>query len=203
MKARVRPLVLTLLIATALGTTTGCIRLPSPLGPEGFDAPLTAPDEPSSPAPLPEESADPDTGDDLGGAFAERDRFFEEQQLPLDGTPLVAVTPAQKDFIAQQKAYVEEQGATWTAQEDSLSLALAADACETAILNFHEVNADLLRTHVATSPLFAQLVPADLQGDDRTFAESPIASVMVFGTTFLCPDDGDAWVDAYTEVYGG
>lgn len=203
MKARLRPLVLTLVVATALGTTTGCIRLPSPLGPQGADAPLTAPGEPSSSAPFPDDSATPDAGDDLGGAFAERERFFQEQQLPLDGTPLVAVTPAQKEFIAEQKAYVEEQGATWTAEEESLSLALAADACETAILNYHEIDADLLRTHVATSPLFANLVPADLQGQDRTNAEAPIASVMVFGTTFLCPDDGDAWISAYTEVYGG
>ncbi|MBT9607062.1 hypothetical protein [Microbacterium sp.] len=203
MKARVRPLVLSLIVAMALGTTTGCIRLPSPLGPEGAGAPLTAPADPSSPAPLPDASASPDAGDEWGDAFAERDRFFEEQQLPLDGTPLVAVTPEQKEFIAQQKAYVEEQGATWTAQEESLSLALAADACETAILNAHAIDADLLRTHVATSPLFAQLVPADLQGGDRTSAEAPIASVMVFGTTFLCPDDGDAWIEAYIEVYGG
>lgn len=203
MKARVRPLVLTLIVATALSTTTGCIRLPSPLGPHGPDAPLTAPGEPSAQPPLPEESGDPAPGDDVEDAFAERERFFEEQQLPLDGTPLTAVTPAQKEFIAQQKAYVEEQGATWTDQEESLSLALAADACETAILNHHDIDSDLLRSHVATSPLFAQLLPADLQGDDRTFAESPIASVMVFGTTFLCPDDGDAWIAAYTEVYGG
>lgn len=203
MKARLRPLVLTLLVATALSTTTGCIRLPSPLGPDGMNAPLTAPEESAAPAPLPDDSATPGAGDDFGDAFAEREKFFQEQQLPLDGTPLTAVTPAQQEFIAQQKAYVEEQGVEWTAQDESLSLALAADACETAILNNHEIDADLLRTHVATSPLFAQLVPADLQGDDRTSAEAPIASVMVFGATFLCPDDGDAWISAYTEVYGG
>jgi hypothetical protein len=199
MKARLRPLVLTLVVATALGTTTGCIRLPSPLGPDGMTPPLTAPGEST---PFPGDSASPDA-DDLGDAFAEREKFFEEQQLPLDGTPLVAVTPEQKEFIAEQKAYVEEQGVAWTAQDESLSLALAADACETAILNDHAVDADLLRTHVATSPLFAQLVPADLQGDDRTYAEAPLASVMVFGATFLCPDDGDAWITAYQAVYGG
>lgn len=203
MKARLRPLVLTLLVATALGTTTGCIRLPSPLGPDGMTAPLTAPGESSAPTPFPGDAASPGAGDDLGDVFAEREKFFEEQQLPLDGTPLVAVTAAQKEFIAQQKAYVEEQGVAWTAQDESLSLALAADACETAILNDHAIDADLLRTHVATSPLFAQLVPADLQGDDRTSAEAPIASVMVFGATFLCPDDGDDWIAAYTDVYGG
>ncbi|MFS0793863.1 hypothetical protein [Microbacterium sp. 1P10AE] len=203
MKARLRPLVLTLIVATALGTTTGCLRLPSPLGPDGMSAPLTAPGESTDPTPFPGESASPDAGDDVGDAFAEREKFFEEQQLPLDGTPLVAVTPEQKEFIAEQKAYVEEQGVAWTAEDESLSLALAADACETAILNNHAIDADLLRTHVATSPLFAQLVPADLQGDDRTYAEAPIASVMVFGATFLCPDDGDAWISAYTEVYGG
>ena len=202
MKARLRPLVLSLIVATALGTTTGCIRLPSPLGPDGFDAPLTAPGESPDPSPFPDDSATPEPGDEFADAFAEREKFFQDQQLPLDGTPLVAVTPAQKEFIAEQKAYVEDQGLTWTADDENLSLALTADACETAILNSHDVDADVLRTHVATSPLFAQLVPADLQGEDRAYAEAPIASLMVFGTTFLCPDDGDAWISAYTEVYG-
>lgn len=59
------------------------------------------------------------------------------------------------------------------------------------------------RVHVSTSPLFAQLIPADAQGEARTQAEAPIASVMVFGATFLCPEDGDAWVAAYQDVYGG
>ncbi len=203
MKARLRPLVLTLIVATALGTTTGCIRLPSPLGPDGMQAPLTAPDDASA-APLePTDAAGPDAGTSSEDPLAERDRFFEEQQLPLDGTPLVAVTPAQKEFIAEQRAYVEEQGFEWTAEEESLSLALVADACETAILNSHAVDADILRAHVATSPLFSQLVDPSLQGEQRTAAEDPIANLMVYGTTFLCPQDSDAWIDAYTEVYDG
>lgn len=203
MKARLRPLALSLVLVAALGTTTGCIRLPSPLGPDAAGAPLTAPAEPSDPAPLPDDPTSPGTGDDLDDPFAERERFFEEQQLPLDGTPLVAVTPAQKQFIDEQKAYAQEQGVEWTAQDESLSLALVADACETAILSSHVVDATTLQAHVATSPIFAQLVPAELQGSERTAAEAPIASLMVYGTTFLCPDDGDAWIDAYTEVYGG
>ncbi|MGC0370850.1 hypothetical protein [Microbacterium sp. SLBN-111] len=205
MKARLRPLALTLLVATALGTTTGCIRLPSPLGPDGMGAPLTAPGESAAPTPFatPDDSADPLTGDDVDAAFAERERFFEEQQLPLDGTPLVAVTPAQKQFVAEQKDYAAQQGIEWTDRDESLSLALVADACETAILSHHHVDATTLQAHVATSPIFAQLVPADLQGTERANAEAPIASLMVYGTSFLCPDDADAWLAAYTDVYGG
>lgn len=203
MIARVRPLALTLIVLAALSTTTGCIRLPSPLGPDGQGAPLAVPDDTSTSSPAPDDEAGPATGDDVDSAFAERERFFEEQQLPLDGTPLVAVTPAQKQFVAEQKDYAAQQGIEWTARDESLSLALVADACETAILSYHDVDAMTLQAHVATSPIFAQLVPADLEGSERAAAEAPIASLMVYGTTFLCPDDSDAWIDAYTEVYGG
>ena len=203
MKASLRPLALTLIVAAALGTTTGCFRLPSPLGPDGMQAPLAAPDEPFVATPAPTDGSSPDAGAAAEDPIAERDRFLQEQQLPLDGTPLVAVTPAQKQFIEDQKSYVEEQGYEWTAEEENLTLALVADACETAILNSHVVNADTLRTHVATSPLFAQLVDPSLQGEERTAAEDPIANLMVYGTSYLCPKDSAAWLLAYTEVYGG
>lgn len=194
---RTRPLALTLTLTAMLAVTTACVPLPSPLGPEG--AATVAPE-----APLPgDERTGVPAEEDLGDPLAERDRFFEEQGLPLDGSPLSAVTPAQKEFIAQQQAYAREMGREWTDQDESFSLALVADACETAILSSHDVDGTTLQAHVATSPLFAQLVPADVQGAQRTQAEAGIASLMVFGTTFLCPEDGDAWIAAYEEVYGG
>ena len=201
MNARTRPLVLSLTLAAVLLATTACIPLPSPLGPDGAEGrPTSAPDAAQSPAPEESTTVDPD---DVGDVFAEREEYFREQQLPMDGSPLVAVTPAQKEFIAEQRAYVEQQGSTWTATDESLALALAGDACETAILNRHQIDATTMSTHVATSPLFAQLVPSDLQGAARTQAEKPIASVMVFGATFMCPADGEQWLAAYQEVYGG
>lgn len=201
MDARTRPLVLTATLAAVLLGATACFPLPSPLGTDdAAGTPTPVPTVEESIAPQDETTATPDDFEDV---FAERDAFFREQQLPLDGSPLVAVTPAQQDFITQQKAYVEEQGLAWTASDESLALALAGDACETAILSRHQVDASTLSAHVTTSPLFAQLIPSDLDGAARTQAEAPIASVMVFGTTFLCPDDGDQWVAAYQDVYGG
>ncbi|BFM23517.1 hypothetical protein QE430_002111 [Microbacterium testaceum] len=198
MDARLRPLALGLALVAVLGVTTACIPLPSPLPPDAEASPAT--EESGTPVPEYSGTVAPDGVEDV---FAEREEYFREQQLPMDGSPLVAVTPAQQEFIAQQRAYVEQQGLSWTASDESLSLALAGDACETAILSRHEVDASTLQAHVATSPLFAQLVPADAQGDARLQAEAPIASVMVFGTTFMCPDDGDMWVAAYQDVYGG
>lgn len=156
----------------------------------------------SSSAPTPSASDDADGDDPMADALAERDQFLADQQLPLDGTPLVAVTPAQQEFIAQQRAFIESQGGTWDAQTESISLALAADACETAILNDHEVDAPLLQAHVASSPVFAQLIPDDFTADQRVAAERNVASVMVFGAGFLCPEDGPLWEAAFTEVYG-
>lgn len=201
MNARTRPLVLALTLAAVVLGTTACIPLPSPLGPDGAaGSPTSAPDGEQSPLPAESTTVDPD---DVSDVFAEREEYFREQQLPMDGTPLVAVTTAQKQFVAEQRAYVEQQGSTWTSTDESLALALAGDACETAILSRHQVDATTMNTHVATSPLFAQLIPSDVQGAARTQAEKPIASVMVFGATFMCPADGDKWVAAYQEVYGG
>ncbi|WJL95543.1 hypothetical protein QSU92_16780 [Microbacterium sp. ET2] len=172
-----------------------------------FSVPVVESDASSSPtvaAPAPTQTESDDTaGDDqMADALAERDQFLADQQLPLDGSPLVAVTPAQQEFIAQQREFIESQGGTWDAQTESISLALAADACETAILNYHEVDAPLLQAHVASSPVFAQVIPADFTADQRAAAERNVASVMVFGAGFLCPEDGPQWEAAFTEVYG-
>lgn len=145
----------------------------------------------------------PDEGDEYADAFAERDAFIAAQQLPLDGSLLVATTDAQKEFIAEQRAYIEQQGGTWSPELESVALALTADACETAILNLHEVELTTLETHVASSPLFAQLIADDLSEDERRAAERNVASVMVFGTGFLCPDDAEQWESAFTAAYPG
>lgn len=145
----------------------------------------------------------PDVVDGLTGALAERDAFIEAQQLPLDGSPLVATTDAQKQFIAEQRAFVESQGAAWSAQSENLALALTADACETSILNAHSIDLVAFQTHVETSPLFAAVIPEEIVGDERTAAERNVASVMVFGTGFLCPADAEQWESAFTTAYPG
>jgi hypothetical protein len=195
MTPRRRPLLLSLAVAAVLLGTTACFPLPS-LGDSDENESAPTQTQPADPT----DGADAESDDD---PLAERQEFFEAQQLPLDGTPLVAVTPAQKEFISQQRAYVEGQGSTWSAQDENISLALAADACETAILNSHRIDASTLQTHVATSPLFAAILPKDADAATLAAGERNIASVMVFGTSFLCPDDSAAWESAFTEVYGG
>jgi len=198
-----RALFATVTVGIVLATTVGCIPVPrfSLPGAERAPEPLPSVSPKPTTSPAPSQSADASNGD--GDVLAERDRFIQAQQLPLDGSPLVAVTPEQKEFIRQQREYVESQGSSWTSDDESIALALASDACETAILNHHRVDADLLKTHVATSPLFSALIPADASESDRAGAEASIASVMAFGTTFLCPADGDSWIAAYREVYRG
>lgn len=124
-----------------------------------------------------------------------------EQQLPTDGSDLVAVTEAQKQFISEQRAYLESQGVEWTAQHESIYLALAADACETSILNGHDIDATRFSLHVQSSPLFRALLEG--VGEDEVAAgEKNLASVMVFGTGFLCPEDAPQWDAAFRELYG-
>lgn len=134
--------------------------------------------------------------DEFAAAFAERDAFFVAQQQPLDGSSLVAKTPEQLALVAEQRAYVESQGGAWSAEAETLTLALTLDACETSILNGHNVDVDVFRTHVTTSPLIAAV-----SGGDPATIDGAV-SIMVFGTGFICPDDAAQWDAAWTESGG-
>lgn len=155
------------------------------------------PQRTASPSPAP-------TFEQLAGmdeVLAERDAFMKAQQLPVGGTALVATTDAQKQFIAEQSAFVLSQGGQWGPQDETISLALASDACETAILNKHEIDVELLDSHVMSSPMFKALVPADTPSEQRTRYERSVASVMIFGTKFMCPADYDPWLNAFQTRY--
>ena len=161
---------------------------------------IDAPEE--SAAPTPEVTTDEGTApqdaaaDGMEDALAERDAFLEAQQQPLDGTALVAKTPEQIELISQQRAYVESQGGTWNADAESITLALALDACETSILNGHAVDVEVFRAHVTSSPLISAVSGGDPQAIEGAL------SIMVFGTGFICPADAPQWESAWSESGG-
>lgn len=153
------------------------------------------PPEPSGPSPSPESSAAATT-EPLADALAERDEFFAAQgQPPGDALP-TPQTPEQQDFLAQQRAYVESQGGAWDDFYDGVALAVTLDACETSILNAHQVSVDTARLHIESSPLITQIAAGDAG------ATQGLASILVFGTGFLCPADAPQWEAAYTALYG-
>lgn len=161
--------------------------------------PATTPASPGAASSSPQASEAPISED----VFAERDAFFESQGgAPDPSKPLTPVTPEQQDFVAQQRAYVIEQGGQVDEQYDTVILALTLDVCETSILNAHRVTEATFATHVASSPLIAALVPTDLDDEQRRDAERNLMSVAVFGTTFLCPDDAPQWQQAAQTFYG-
>lgn len=179
------------MLLLALVPLAGCQFTPLPASSEPGEA-LAPSDEPTG-------SAGESGSDDLidGDVFAERDAFFEaQQQIPGDAM-LTPKTPEQQEFISQQRAYTESQGGTWSPEIESITLALALDACETSILNGHDVDQDLYATHVATSPLISALT----NGDPTT--ERNVTSIMVFGTGFLCPADAAQWESAFRAATGG
>jgi hypothetical protein len=175
-----------LIAAVTLGLTSCAAGSPEsePSGSRG-SAPAESP-EPSPPATSEPVSAD---------ALAERDAFFAAQgQPPGDSLP-TPQTPEQQEFLAQQRAYVESQGGTWDAFYDGVALAVTLDACETSILNGHQVDADTARLHIESSPLIEQIAAGDAD------AVQGLASILVFGTGFVCPADAPQWEAAYTALY--
>ncbi|UNK72428.1 hypothetical protein [Microbacterium sp. H1-D42] len=157
----------------------------------------TSPGSPTQPSPADTEAE----SDAMSEALAEREAFLDAQQLPRDGTPLVAVTDAQKQLVTEQRAWSESQGATWTPQDESIVLALAADACESAILNQHVIDGAFLMTVVTNSPLVQQLIPADASDEKKALYVRNLASMSVFGAGFLCPSDKAAYNVAFAEAF--
>lgn len=169
-----------LLLAALL--TAGCSADQLAGGAPGAGDPTPSASE-ASPTPSPE-------------VLAERDRFIAAQGQPQDGSLPTAKTPEQQAFLAQEKAYIESQGGTWDAVYDGVALAMTLDACETSILNRHEVTPDIARLHIDSSPLMQKISVGDAA------ATQGLASIMVSGTRFLCPDDAAQWEAGFTAIYG-
>ena len=151
----------------------------------------------------PSETNGSDSGqlDATEDVLAERDQFLEDQQLPLDGSPLSATTPEQQQFVEEQRTHVESQGGDWTPEAESLTLALTADACETAILNQHDVDATTVEIHIASSPLFLNQIPDHLTDAEKAQTEVGMADIMIYGMQHMCPADFPQWRDAVAELY--
>lgn len=134
-------------------------------------------------------------------AFAARDKFFIDQQLPMDGTLLTATTIEQRTFIARQRAFFTENAAELTPHIETIYLAMTSDACETAILNAHSVDAATYDSFMATSPLFNEILDG-LVGAEREAASRNLEEVMLFGMSYVCPGDVNEWSLIYQERYG-
>jgi hypothetical protein len=170
--------------------------------------PAPLPSATSESAPAVSEEPDPSTepapsasaaDGDYAAALAERDQFIADQQQPLDGSLAKARTPEQIAFVAEQREWIESNGLTWTEEEEAVTLALALDACETSILNFHTVTTDTVSTHVATSPLIQGQI--DQAPDQADLIRQSMLEIAVFGTSFICEADAPQWEAAYLELY--
>lgn len=148
-----------------------------------------------------DEAAPADEEDEYGAAVQERDQFLEDQQLPLDGSPLEATTPEQQEYIDSYRENVEAQGGTWNPEIETVALALSLDACESAILAFHDVDEDTVATHILSSPLFDTVIPPDAPEQEREAIEADLASTMVYGMQYLCPDDHEQWEPIIQDLY--
>lgn len=189
MSITARPRTATLAALAVVGALalTGCTPAGDANPTEATPTTTTVPDESAA--------ATPDAGGDgsaTADALAERDAFIAAQQQPVGQTTLTAKTPEQQELVAQQRAHVEANGAQWSEQAETVTLALALDACETSILNGHQVDQNVYQMHVASSPLIQSLAIDDASREGAV-------SIMVFGTRFLCPDDAPQWEQAWTE----
>lgn len=141
--------------------------------------------------PSPEE---PDTDSEFSDVFAEREQFMIDQQLPLDGSLLKAVTPEQQEFIEVVKQQFATNGVEFTENDESIVLALAADACETAILSSHDSSDFVIRGHALTSPLIAEITK-NLEEPAKSQAIDNLMYTAATGMSYMCPADADGWFE--------
>ena len=124
-----------------------------------------------------------------------------DQQYLIDGSLFSAKTPEQTAFVEDYRNRAMSQGATLNPELEHTILTLAIDACGAAIMNNHSIVTEHVKIHIASSWVFEDLVSPELSGDARTARERSLASVMVRGMHFLCPDDYPQWKAAYDELY--
>lgn len=136
----------------------------------------------------------------LAEAFEERDRFFSEQQAPPGESLAGPATATQQEFIDSQREYTLSKGGEWNEMTEQITLALTFDACENAILSFHQMDAATLGIHIATSPLFGMLVQ-EYPEDQRETVEASLLSTTLYGMSYICPGDYDQWFDAAVQLY--
>lgn len=196
---RARASIITVALAGALILSSCAPAAPATRPPASSPDPVASL-QLSPPTEATESESEPDDGS-LQAAFQERDEFFIEQRLPRDGSPLVAVTEAQKKLVTAQQEWVESQGGTWGARDEWILLALGSDTCENGILNQHRIDAQTLLTVVARSPLVQQLIPADATEQLRVQYVRNLASISVFAAGYLCPADSEAWQAAFAEAF--
>lgn len=156
----------------------------------------------SEPQATPDSSSRDAESDSSGGfadMFEERDEFMKAQQQPVGDEVLTAVTPEQKELVAEARAHVEQKGEIWDEEQESLVLVLALNACETSILNGHDINESTVQMHVATSPVLTALLQGATE-EQRVSAVTGLMNLTVTGTTYLCPADSEQWSSAVQTI---
>ena len=170
---------------------------------ERQDPEITEVDEIETPdvEPTEDPSDEPDSGSEFSDVFAEREQFMIDQQLPLDGSLLQAVTPEQHEFVQVMKQQFATNGVEFTKNDESVVLALAADACETAILSSHDSTDFVLRGHAITSPLIAEITK-NLDEPTKSQAIDNLMYTAATGMSYMCPADADGWFETLDAIGG-
>lgn len=123
--------------------------------------------------------------------------FYLAQGFATNEGRLTPKTPEQEQLVAEVIdsgvwAGIPEEDLAW------MSLELTIDVCLTAIESGHEVDADLVRSHIDD--------PGIVQTWARAFEDADagvpfmLGGLAITGMKHLCPDDYPAWIAAYREL---
>ena len=99
------------------------------------------------------------------------------------------------------KSEYAKVGGTWSVQDETTTLALTSDACQTSILNSHKADEVAARSRVSTSPLIASLVKR-ASAEKQAAATNGLVKTSVIGTGYMCPADFPQWKAAFDAVSG-
>lgn len=137
--------------------------------------------------------------DDIVAYLVERDQFIKDQKI-TPGTKIAPITEEQKAFITEQKALIEEEGLSWDDEVQHIFLAAALEACETSILNGHEIDENVVRQHMLTDPMLGQL-SQELTTYEKNMFYLRINAAAARGMAYICPEDAANWTAASLTVF--
>lgn len=130
---------------------------------------------------------------------AEREAFWQRQQMPSAEPLWSAVTEEQHELVNYVRDFRDSTGGVFNEYDEDLLLFMGIEACMAAIDNGHEIDMHGFEEHVAGSEMIQHVVTQD--DGDRFEFERRLVNLMTIGMNFLCSDDHDDWRALYLEKY--
>lgn len=168
-------------------------------GVAGLPTPTVTPIPSSTPTPFASITPSPSASNSIGARMIERDKFLRDQKFARGTKLLTPQTKQHRAYIKVAKADFKKYRYRWTPVMQSAMLALTMDACETSILNGHNLKTSTARVHVQTEPLIPILTKG-MSTKQKNRVTGNLMRTTVKGTGKICPAAYPGWKKVVNKI---